>query len=188
MPQWDFWLARVALLQFLASNPPPSLADRQTDRPAVAPPARAGLALGSHVGGNNRDRVVLRPPPCANVQMTRDESVRDPKPRNGAVNALVPGCPLAGWLTGGLAGGPLPPLHCLLAAHDASFECDANEIPFSFQVLRCVRVARPTDGRRDGDRRGPRPGGRGRGLPSVASALACIQRVRQFWYDANRFH
>ena len=98
LPQWDFWLARVALLQFLASNPPPSPADRPTDRHP------AGLALGSHVGGNNRDRPGCSPPPPppsprANVQMTRDESVRDPKPKNGATNALVPGCPLAAGLS-----------------------------------------------------------------------------------------
>ena len=57
-------------------------------------------------------------------------------------------------------------------AHDASFERDANEIPFSFQV------SRPSvfpSVRRSGQR--PRP-----------SFLACIRRVRQFGYDANRFH
>ena len=102
--QWDFWLARVALLQFLASNPPPSPADRRTDRqpasvrPPPAPVWHLAVTLGATTAATGLFSV-LRHPPCANVQMTRDESVRDPRPKNGsAANAPVPGCPLARWL------------------------------------------------------------------------------------------
>ena len=54
LPQWDFWLARVALLQFLASNPPPSPADRQTD---IQPVWHLAVTLGATTA---TDRVALR--------------------------------------------------------------------------------------------------------------------------------
>ena len=110
-----------------------SFASRPTDRHP------AGLALGSHVGGNNRvlrRRVAGRQ--CADDtrggERERERERERPKPKNCAANALVPGWP--------------PPsvrlTDCLLAAYDVSFERDANEIPFSVQVLRCVRAALPS--------------------------------------------
>ena len=56
---------------------PPSPADRRTDADGRA----AGLALGSHVASSSG---ATTSSPLANVQMTRDESVRDPRPKDGA--------------------------------------------------------------------------------------------------------
>ena len=82
---------------------------QQTDTQIDAPVWHLAVTLGATTAATGLFSV-LRHPPCANVQMTRDESVRDPRPKNGsAANAPVPGCPLARWQSAWPL--PLPTLH-----------------------------------------------------------------------------
>ena len=70
-PQWGFWLARVALLQFLASNAPPAPALASSRRAAgggARPVWHLAVMLGATTGFSAAAELL-----DANVQMTREE-------------------------------------------------------------------------------------------------------------------
>ena len=147
LPQWDFWLARVALLQFLASNPPPSssLLRQQTDgRTRTDGQPVWHLAVTSP----RRRRGATTSSPLANVQMTRDESVRDPRPKDGASHECA-----CSWLPS--------PLHAVCWRPRLRMTQVLSAMPTRFHS-HSKFPARPSVGR-----------GRGRVLPSSLAFGEC---------------